>query len=168
MPRRSSLLAVILATLLAVACNNTPPSAWDGTLTVRVSDRTPKAITYEGTGGPDITDYRVDLYVTGEDTISATTGFTKADPDADGNSVFVIRGLINDDYTIVVNGYIKTGETGTDADYHLVASDTTTFRASYDPEGDQEVTMVLRTLAEGNADGVSIRVVVPEDFADPA
>lgn len=170
--RRGSPILVVLfvAALVFSSCSEPQTTAWDGELTIHVNDALPKTISYDGTGvdkygSANVSHYKVDVYeddMTGEPV--TTTGFV-ASKSGDAN-VFTIRNLINRTYVITVGGYIRTGNTGTDSDYHLISEDITSFYADYSAV-DPEVTLTLKTLAEGTS-AVTISAAMPIDFIDPA
>lgn len=169
--RRGSPILVVLfvAALVFSSCSEPQTAAWDGELTIHVNDALPKTISYDGTGvdkygSANVSHYKVDVYeddMTGEPV--TTTGFVAA-KSGDAN-VFTIKDLINRTYVINVGGYIRTGNTGTDSDYHLISEDSTSFYADYSAV-DPKVTLTLKTLAEG-ASAVTISAAMPVDFIDP-
>ena len=159
------LISAILILASCAADAHIGASDWDGTLTVAVRDATPKTITYDGPGaedGADITHYRVDVIMSGSDTPDATTGFV---PAKDGENAFTLSYLVTTEYIVRVGGYIRTGESGTDADYHLIAEGETVFdaRGSVIPES----VSVAVGLIDEPAGEISISVMVPADFVDP-
>ena len=170
--RRGSPILVVLfvAALVFSSCSEPQTTAWDGELTIHVNDALPKTISYDGIGvdeygSANVSHYKVDVYeddMTGEPV--TTTGFVAA---KSGNAnVFTIKNLINRTYVINVGGYIRTGNTGTDSDYYLISEDSTSFYADYSAV-DPEVTLTLKTLAEGTS-AVTISAAMPIDFVDPA
>lgn len=100
--------------------------------------------------------------MSGSDTPDATTGFV---PAKDGENAFTLSYLVTTEYIVRVGGYIRTGESGTDTDYHLIAEGETIFdaRGSDIPES---VSVAVDLIGEPSGD-ISVSVMVPSDFVDP-
>ena len=74
-----------------------------------------------------------------------------------GSGSFTITGLVTGNYTIDATGYVKNGET-----YAEVATGTSG-EIFVNPTTDTETTILIDTWKEGNAESMTISVVMPED-----
>ena len=166
MLRKTPFLALMLiALLLAVSCRVAPDADTTGSVTIFISDNTPKLIQYDGAGGSNITHYLISIESESGISQPSTSGYQPAVNDVYKYD-YTITGLINDDYTITVGGYIKTGAGNIDSDYHKVAEDSVTVHIDY-ADKDQSVELILETLIDEPSGPVTIETMMPLDYVDP-
>ena len=149
---------MIVLTLFSFAsCNNNPGvSEGNGTLTVLVSEATSKLIGFNPDGDEPlaISHYGISL----KDDEGTELKKTETPIALSGGSgSFTITGLVTGNYTIDATGYVKNGEA-----YADVATGTSG-EIFVSPTTDTETTILIDTWKEGNAESVTISVVMPED-----
>ena len=127
-----------------------------GTLTISVSDATPKMLMYTPSdGGPSaMSHYGVTLKNAEGETLKSTE---TPMPLYGSSGSFTIAGLVSGTYTVDATGYIKTGET-----YTAIATGTTgSFQLN--PSSATTKTITIDTWATGNASSVTVDIVMPTD-----
>ena len=158
--KRSLILPMLMIALMLLSfasCNNNlGVSEGNGTITVLVSEATSKLIGFNPDGGEPlaISHYGISLKddngteIKATDTPIALSG---------GSGSFTITGLVTGNYTIDATGYVMNGDT-----YAEVATGTSG-EIFVSPTTDTETTILIDTWKEGNAESVTISVVMPED-----
>lgn len=127
-----------------------------GTLTISVSDATPKMLMYTPSdGGPSaMSHYGVTLKNAEGETLKSTETPMLL---YGSSGSFTITGLVSGTYTVDATGYIKTGET-----YTAIATGTTgSFQLN--PSSATTKTIAIDTWAAGNASSVTVDIVMPTD-----
>ena len=159
--KRSLILPMLMVALMLlsfVACNNNPGvSEGNGTLTVLVSEATSKLIGFNPDGGEPLAISHYGISLKDDD----GTELKKTETPialSGGSGSFTITGLVTGNYTIDATGYVKNGD-----DYTEVATGTSG-EIFISPTTDTETTILIDTWKEGNAESVTISVVMPEDI----
>ena len=149
---------LIVLTLFSFASCNNNPGVSEGTssLTIHVSEAASKLIGFNPDGGEPLAISHYGISLKDDD----GTELKKTETPialSGGSGSFTITGLVTGNYTIDATGYVKNGD-----DYVEVATGTSG-EIFVSPTTGTETTILIDTWKDGNAESITIDVVMPSD-----
>ena len=149
---------LIVLTLFSFASCNNNPGVSEGTssLTIHVSEAASKLIGFNPDGGEPLAISHYGISLKDDD----GTELKKTETPialSGGSGSFTITGLVTGNYTIDATGYVKNGDT-----YAEVATGTSG-EIFVSPTTNTETTILIDTWKEGNAESITIDVIMPSD-----